>query len=122
MGTKLLARLRVEFTDLCYHKFGHNFNCPNPSCLYLTGTEDNEHFLLHSLRFATQPRDLVDLVSNSILSDLKIMRLSSKELSNMLLYGHPDLSLVTNRAIIESTIKFIKSTGRSKQTDLVVKL
>ena len=108
MGTKLLTQLRVEFSDLRYDKFGHNFNCSNPSCLCLSGIEDNEHFLLHCPRFDTQRRDLLDLVS--ILSNVEIMRLSSKELSNLLIYGHPNFMLVTNRAIVESTIKFIKST------------
>ena len=42
------------------------------------------------------------------------MRLSSKELSNLLLYGHPTFTPVTNRDIVESTIKFIKSTRRFK--------
>ena len=46
------------------------------------------------------------------LSNIDIMRLSSKELSNLLLYGHPNFTLVTNRAIVESTIKFVKSTRR----------
>ena len=46
------------------------------------------------------------------LSNVEIMRLSSKELSNLLLYDYPNFSLVTNRAIVESIIKFIKSTSR----------
>ena len=112
MGTKLLTRLRVEFSDLRSHKFRHNFNCSSPSCLCLTGIEDNEHVLLHCPRFAAQREDLLDLVSG--LSNIDIMRLSSKELSNLLLYGHPNFTLVTNRAIVESTIKFIKSTRRFK--------
>ena len=112
METKLLTRLRVEFSDLRSHKFRHNFNCSSPSCLCLTGKENNEHFLLHCPRFATQRGDLLDLVSG--LSNIDIMRLSSKELSNLLLYGHPNFTLVTNRAIVESTIKFIKSTRRFK--------
>ena len=110
MGTKLLTRLRVEFSDLRSHKFRHNFNCSGPSCLCLTGIEDNEHFLLHCPRFATQRVNLLDLVSG--LSNIDIMRLSSKELSNLLLHGHPNFTLVTNRAIVKSTIKFVKSTRR----------
>ena len=74
--------------------------------------EDHEHFLLHCSRFATQRRDLLDLVSS--LSNVEIMRLSSKELSKLLLYGHPNFTPVINGAIVESTIKFIKSTRRFK--------
>ena len=33
IGTKLLTRFRVEFSDLRCHKFRHDFNCSNPSCL-----------------------------------------------------------------------------------------
>ena len=120
MGTKLLTWLRVEFSDLCYHKFRHNFNYSNPSCLCLTGIEDNEHFLLHCPGFATQCRDLLDLVSS--LSDVEIMCLSSKELSNLLLYGDPNFMLVANHAAVKSTIKFIKSTRCSKQANLPLKL
>ena len=104
--------LQVGFSDLRHHEFRQNFNCSNPSCLCFTGIEDNEHFLLHCSRFATQRGDLLDLVSS--LSNVEIMRLSSKELSDLLLYGHPNFTLVTNRAIVESTIKFIKSTRRFK--------
>ena len=45
-----------------------------------------------------------------------------KELSDLLLYGHPNLTLVTNRAIVESTTKFTKSTRRFKTYQFVVKL
>ena len=63
MGTKLLTRLRIEFSDLRYHKFGHNFNCSNPSGLCLTGIEDNEHFLQYCPCLDTQRGDLLDLFS-----------------------------------------------------------
>ena len=53
----------------------------NPSCLCLAGIEDKEHFLLHYPSFATQRRDLLELVSS--MSNAEIMRLSSKELSNL---------------------------------------
>ena len=29
-GTKLLTKLRVEFSDLRFHRFKHNFNCSSP--------------------------------------------------------------------------------------------
>ena len=96
-GIKLLTQLRVEFSDLRNHRYRHNFHCVNPCCLCQTGIEDNEHFLLHCPRFSTQRRDFLDLVSRSI--DVDIIRLSSKELTNLLLYGHPDFTVVTNRII-----------------------
>ena len=69
--------------------------------------------LLHYPRFSLQRRPLLELVSSS--ADLDIMRLSSKELTNVLLNGHSELTVVTNRTIIEATLKFIKSTGRFKR-------
>ena len=47
LGTKLLTKLRVEFSALNGHRFKHNFICLRPMCVCGTGTEDNEHFLLH---------------------------------------------------------------------------
>ena len=38
-GIKLLRRLRVEFSDLHYHRFRHNFHCDNASGLCRTGIE-----------------------------------------------------------------------------------
>ena len=112
-GIKLLTQLRVEFSDLRYHRYRHNFHCESPSCLCQTGIEDNEHFLLHCPRFSAQRRLLLELVSKS--ADVDIMRLSSNELTSILLYGHSKFTVVMNRAIIEATLKFIKSTGRFKR-------
>ena len=82
-GIKLLTQLRVKFSDLHYHRYRHNFHCTSPTCLCQTGIEDNEHFLLHCPRFSLQRRPLLQLVSNP--ADVDIMRLSSNELTNVLL-------------------------------------
>ena len=44
-----------------------------------------------------------------------IMRLSSNELTNVLLHGHREFAVLMNRTIIEATLKFIKSTGCFKR-------
>ena len=75
-GIKLLSQLRVEFSDLRYHRYRHNFPCASPTCLCQTGTEDNEHFFLRCLWFSLQCRPLLELVSKS--ADVDIMHLSSK--------------------------------------------
>ena len=80
---KLLTQLRVEFSDLRYHRYRHSFHCTSPTCLCQTRTEDNEHFLLHYPRFSLQRKPLLRLVSNS--ADVDIMRSSSNELTNVLL-------------------------------------
>ena len=109
-GVKLLTRLRVEFSDLRSHRYNHNFHCAEPSCSCQTGVEDNEHFLLHCPRFSTQRKTLLDLVSNLV--GIDIMRLSSKELCTLLLYGNNDFSYLVNRGVIEETIQYIKNTKR----------
>ena len=112
-GIKLLTRLKVEFSDLHNHRYRHNFHCLNPTCLCQTGIEDIENFLLHCPRFSSQWRVLFDLVSKS--ANFDIMHLSSKELCNLLLYGHYKCTIITNRVITESTLKYIRSTGRFKK-------
>ena len=112
-GIKLLTQLRVEFSDLRYHRYRHNFHCTSPTCLCQTGIEDNEHFLLHCPRFSLQRRPLLQLASNS--ADVDIMRLSSNELTNVLLYGYSKFTVLMNRTIIEATLKYIISTGRFKR-------
>ena len=107
---KLLTQLRVEFSDFRYHKYRH---CTNPTSLCQTGIEDNEHFLLHCPRFSLQRRSLLQLVSNS--ADVDIMRLPSNEMIHVLFYGHPEFTVLMNRAVIEATLKVIKSTGRFKR-------
>ena len=57
-GIKLLTHLRVEFSDLRYHRYRHNFHCASPTCLCQTGTEGNEHLLLHCPRFSFCNADL----------------------------------------------------------------
>ena len=109
-GVKLLTQLRAEFSDLRCHRYRHNFHCTSPICLCQTGIEDDEHFLLHCQRFSLQRRPLLQLVSSS--ADVDIMRLSSNELTNVLLHGHPEFTVLMNRTIIEATLKYIKSTGR----------
>ena len=116
-GIKLLAQLRVEVSDLRHHRYRHNFHRTSPTCLCQTGMEDNENFLPHCPRFSFQCRPLLELVSN--LADVDMMRLSSNELTNDLLHGHSEFTVVTNRTIIEATLKFIKSTGRFKRNRYV---
>ena len=112
-GVRLLTRLRVQFCDLCEHRFRHRFHGSNPMCLCQTGIEDNEHFLLHCPRDINYRRDLLDCVSNIVDRDLD--SLTSIDLCNLLLYGNSEFPFHTNHSIIESTITFIKSTKRFEQ-------
>ena len=84
-----------------------------PLFLCQTGIEDNEHFLLHCPLFSLQRRPLLQLASN--LADVDIMRLSSDELTNVLLHGYFEFTVLMNSHIIEATLKYIKSTGLFKR-------
>ena len=58
LGIRLLTKLRVEFSALNGHRFKHNFACLSPMCVCGTGTEDNEHFLLHCPLYSILRQDL----------------------------------------------------------------
>ena len=47
-GVRLLTHLRVHFSDLREHKFRYKFQCSSPMYICQTGSENNEHFFLHS--------------------------------------------------------------------------
>ena len=44
VGTRLLTRLRVHFSDLRLHKFDHRSNCDSPTCTCRRGFESVQHF------------------------------------------------------------------------------
>ena len=54
-GIRLLTKIRVEFSDLCDHRFNHTFNCESPICACGIGTETSVHFfpMLPALSNAT---------------------------------------------------------------------
>ena len=79
-----------------------------------TGSENNENFFLHCPRHSNHRRDLLDRISSAV--DIDLGSLSPTVLCNLLLYGDSRFCLDTNRFIIESTLSFVKSTSRFKQT------
>ena len=85
-----------------------NFLCSSPFCSCQIGTEYNDHFVLHCPHFSPQRRDLLDLLIRSI--DF-YMCLSPKKLTTLFLYGHPNLSTITNQIIMEGTLRLSRSTG-----------
>ena len=64
-------------------------------------------------QFSLQCIPLLELVSNSV--DFDIMPLSSKELTNVLLDGHPEFTCSNESNYHTATLKFIKSTERFKR-------
>ena len=109
-GTKILTKLRVEFSDLRSHRFSHNFNCPSPSCQCLIEEENNCHFLLRCPRYVPIRNQLFGNISTIIGSDISI--LPDQHLTNILLYGSNVYSKVTNKLILTETLEFIRKSGR----------
>ena len=88
----------------------NNFDCISPLCNCGKANEDNEHYLLHYLRFNQTRKGLFDTVAEVLGSD--IANLDSVTLFNMLLYGSYNLTLVQNRMIIEAPIDYNQKTNR----------
>ena len=109
-GIKLLTRLRVEFSDLRFTGSGIISTVIMFLVICQTGTEDNEHFLMHYPRFTFHSRHFLQLVCRLI--GVNFTRLSSNELINLLFNGYQDLDVVVNRIFIEATLKYIKITGQ----------
>ena len=110
VGVRHLSKLCLNFSGLNEHRFRHNFDCLDPVCLCGIANEDSEHFLLHCPLFEEARRDL--LVSLSDVSGLDIAGLDPLSLTHLMLFGHPDLTLIANRMIMEATINYIKATKR----------
>ena len=80
-GTKLLTKLRVEFSDLR----SHNFNCSSPLCSCHLEEEDNPHYFIRCPRCQHIRIILLSNISRIIGPDISI--LPREHLSNIILYG-----------------------------------
>ena len=109
-GIMLLNRLRLHFSHLNEQKFRHNFRVttdPTYSCD--REPETTLHYLLHC--------NLYSHLTTELLNDIcalnpTLKKLSHEKLLNILLYGSEDFSFKTNKKIIKSTIKFLKTSER----------
>lgn len=109
-GVRYLTKMRLNFSALNEHKFRHRFDCLNPCCTYGEATEDNEHFFLHCLLFETMGRDLLGQLSD--IPGIEITSMDSKSLSQLLLFGSNNLTVVANRIILEASMAYLKETKR----------
>ena len=109
-GIKLLTRLRLGLSYLNEHKFNHNFDdCVNPFCTCSLEPESTSHFFLHCHHYnAIQSILFEDL--NSV--DKNLFKLSDNELTLILLYGSTKYSLMNNRILLNSSIKYIENSKR----------
>ena len=110
MGIKLIFQLRLGLSTLKFHKKKHNFvDTPDDLCDCRSACEDTTHFLsvcnIHNAARLSLRTDVLNILLPNKLEHL----ISNTEIY---LYGHSSLSLIENKSIILSTIKFIKETNR----------
>ena len=107
-GLKLLTRLRVQLSHLKEHKYRHNFaDTFNPICnCGLLEIESTSHYLFRCIFFSDQRKTLPDCVKGDI------SNLSDGQKVDLFLYGDGKLDIVTNQAIFQATICFLKSSQR----------
>ena len=110
-GTSILMKLRVDFSDLRDHRFNHGFrNCPSASCRCVREDETTEHYFARCHLFLIPREHLVGSISNILNNDISI--LPHDHFTNLLLYGSTAYNGITNKLILEATIRYIKSTQR----------
>ena len=109
-GIKLLNCLRLHFSHLNEHKFRHNFRATiDPMCSCGLEPETTLHYLLRCNLYS----DLrTELLNDICALNPTLKNLSHEKLLNILLYGSENFSFNTNKKIIKSTIKFLKTSER----------
>ena len=110
MGIKFIFQLRLGLSPLKFHKKKHNFlDTPDDLCDCRSASEDIAHFLL-TCDIHNAARLSLRIAVLDILLPKKLQCLISNV--DLYLYGHSSLSLIENRNILKSTIKFIKESNR----------
>ena len=109
-GIKLLSRIRLHFRRLNDHKCWHNFRATiDPMCSCGLEPETMLHYLLRWNLYS----DLWTELLNDICALNPILeKLFHEKLLNIFLYSSEDVSFNTNKKIVTSTIKFLKTSER----------
>lgn len=114
-GLSLLARIRVDHSDLRSHRFDKKFNCINPTCACGIEDETPEHFFLRCPLFAPQRASLFASISDIV--NPEIINLPHDHLTSIILFGSKVYKFTTNKSILEASICFIKQTKRFKKLE-----
>ena len=110
VGVKLLVRLRLGFSHLRGHKFGHNFHDTlNPLCSCSLEPETTSHYVLRCHNF---PSSRLALINDLNLIDPTISQLNETALANIFSYVDSKKSTSENSKILQSTIRYIIATKR----------
>ena len=92
----------------------HHFSdTPSNKCVVCNRTENLEHFFLLCSRFTAARFTLLDVLQ-TLKDDFN--QLQSQEKIKLLLYGDTSLSFVTNKLLLEATLKFLRETDRFTNT------
>ena len=107
---KMLTRLCLGFSHLNEHRFRHNFQeCMSPVCSCSLEIEDTSHYLLHCHQFTLHRIHRMNSVK-SICNNFESMTDNNK--ITLLLYGDSRFDENKNKFILQSSIKYIKTTER----------
>ena len=113
-GIRLITWLRLELSHLRQHKFKYKFqNCLNPLCSCDSSIESTSHFLLHCPIFHFKRHTLLSTLNNI---DFKVLESIDSYLTQTLLFGCASLDSETNTLVLNTTIDFILSTERFKES------
>ena len=110
IGIKYLTRIRLGFSNLCYHKFKHGFlDAIDPFCSRITGIKNTVHYFLHCPNFSTARNIFLNeiaIVDRSIIDEDEI------KIIQTFLYRNPTYSVNDNKLIFDAGIKYISATKR----------
>ena len=108
-GLKLLTRLRLGFSHRKEQRLRHNFQeCMNPVCSCSLEIENTSHYNLYC-HFTLHRIDLMNSVK-SIGNNFEYMTDNNK--ITLLLYGDSRFDENKNKFILQSSVKYIKTTER----------
>ena len=110
VGIKPLTRLRLGLSHLNEHRFNHKFqNCINLKCICSSENESTTHFFLHCHYYIPIRATLFDKLNETVDN---LQELSDQSITEMLLYGSPNLKGNQNSQVLDCTIKHIMNSKR----------
>ena len=108
LGVILLTHLRLQFSHLNEHKFGHGFSdAINPICACGTKIQRMEHFFLRCHLYNTQRLELFEKLKKV---NSNFFNLNEKDQVKILLYGSQTNDFkCANQEILKFLITYIKA-------------
>ena len=111
VGLKYLTRLRVGLSHLRAHKYQHNVSDTTTKFCSCSNNvpQTTEHYLLYC---PTYPL-IRSVLFGQLMHYISLLTLTSPSSTcDLLLYGNPIYSFLTNKKILQSTFSFIVSSKR----------